>query len=452
MLTWMGQRLSDILGLDELLPIGTILSCDFGSDGRIYQKSHGTQIISLEDQTGIRQNWSNFSLNSFLTSVDREVLRASLKNTRWFLPYASVRSFHSYLTKNMPNITYLGIKPELKNLLDDKFFFRRLTKRLGLDILPGFVSLLKNDQQFAMVSSKLGLPFVAQLSKGASGSGTFPVSDLSDWQALCNVHSGKKFLFTKYVDGCSFNINAVVNSKRIILSSPSVQILGLTELATKKMTYCGNDFKSMNVFGIEILKNIYEMTNVIGAEIRRLGYRGIFGIDFLSDFSGKIYPVELNPRFQGSTQLLANLQISNGIMPISLDHILAFDDSILFKQYEPQSDIPRINMGSQIILHNLSPEAMEVKGSVSPGIYKYRDLKFDRFGTTVRDCNDDSEVLVTCSVPECGLVIDADAPLLKLHAPFSFFDTSTKSLYPDIRKFVLFLYEQIKLTSPDISQ
>ena len=102
------------------------------------------------------------------------------------------------------------------------------------------------------------------------------------------------------MDGLSPNINAVVLDETVLLSYPSIQLIGVSECINLRAGYCGNDFSTTVSLPETVIQKIYEQTHKVGNWIRQQGYRGLFGIDFVTDGS-TVYPVEINPRFQGST-------------------------------------------------------------------------------------------------------------------------------------------------------
>jgi predicted ATP-grasp superfamily ATP-dependent carboligase len=433
----MGQRFSDIFGLDELISINSILSCDYGVDGEQYEQSHKVAVVSTEKATGTRDNWSNFSLQTLVNSSNEDDVIKILSNCKFLIPYASVDSLFDLSRRELPHLAYLGILPKLKNVLDNKFFFRNLVSQIGINVVPGFTTLLIEDKQFDIICKQLGFPFVAQASIGSSGSGTYCIDSNYQWNDLFAKYRGQDILFTKYIHGPSLNINAVVKDENIVLSYPSVQILGVPELSDKTMTYCGNDYAISLSLDPTLVKKTYELTKLIGGTLREMGYRGIFGIDFISDDSGNLFPVELNPRFQGSTQLLTNLQINCGETPLSIEHILAFSPDAV-KSLNGTFSEPSKLSGSQIILHNLRNSSIEVPGNISAGVYSFDEgiYKYKRPGFTIRDCNNSNEILVSCAVPPPGLIIRPGAPLLKIQSTSSMYNLVENRLTPQIVKFI----------------
>lgn len=67
-----------------------------------------------------------------------------------------------------------------------------------------------------------------------------------------------------------------------------------------------------------------ELTRRLGREIGRLGFRGMFGADWILTPGEDLFLLEINPRFQGSTLLLSELEEAAGRTPLVAHHLRAF--------------------------------------------------------------------------------------------------------------------------------
>ena len=117
-----------------------------------------------------------------------------------------------------------------------------------------------------------------------------------------------------FKDSIPININACIyrdGSVRAFL--PSYQLIGVKESTTRQLGYCGNDFSAVKQLGEDIVNGIEKTTLQVGAWLAKKEYLGIFGADILV-VDGRIYLVEINPRFQGSTLLSSMLssQVEDG--------------------------------------------------------------------------------------------------------------------------------------------
>jgi predicted ATP-grasp superfamily ATP-dependent carboligase len=445
MIAWFGQRMSDVFGLHDFLPFCLLSCCDYGTDGEFYERQHEQKIISLEKENAVRENWSNFSLVK-LVAESRSLGLEALAHCTAVLPYASTRELYDYIRQYFPSIKYAGIDPELKNKLDNKFFFREFLNYLNIPTVRGKIVAL-NDRVTHALFREFKFPIVVQFPIGSSGSGTFKIDGREEWDDLLSIRKNKIALITQFLTGLSLNINAVVTLSEVLIAFPSIQLLGFPELTHRKMVYCGNDFASAYSLNPAVIAKVYEQTLAIGNGLRGLGYLGIFGVDFILDCKSEVYPVEVNPRFQGSTQLLANLQIESNQCPLMIYHLSAFGIAIEeAKAYFPKQDVSGELCGAQLILHNLSGRAV-VDGNVNPGIYKRQGFNYiyKQLGFTIRDLQSPTEVLLACGVPAPGTIIEPEAPLLRLYTKRPVIDLKRNELYSEISYCVSVFFEKLKL-------
>jgi len=165
-----------------------------------------------------------------------------------------------------------------------------------------------------------------------------------------------------------------------------------------------------------VLDDIFDQATRIGGWLHQAGFRGMFGIDFLVQ-GINVYPMEINPRFQGSTHILTQGELIDGRLPLVLFHILEFmdrDTSSLAKDLcFPE---PHPIKGAQIVVYNKEDKECIVRGHLSPGVYRLVDgqLRFVRQGLSLFECMEQGEFVVTCAVPQIGRTVRSRSPLLKI--------------------------------------
>lgn len=107
------------------------------------------------------------------------------------------------------------------------------------------------------------------------------------------------------------------------LHPPSLQLVGVKGATTRPFGYCGNDFAAASNLADHILDDLDAMTRAVGSWLAGAGYRGAFGIDALVHHD-KVFLTEVNPRFQGSSEISSRLDAELGRPDIYQDHLLAF--------------------------------------------------------------------------------------------------------------------------------
>jgi hypothetical protein len=206
-------------------------------------------------------------------------------------------------------------------------------------------------------------------------------------------------------------------------SFPSVQLTGIPECSSYASCFCGNDFSAAADISKKMLGEIFDVAKKTGTWMGRYGFRGIFGMDMI--ISGKkIYPLEINPRFQNSTALFDTIQLVSGKRHnmLFLPHILQFlryDDPEAGKMLDKYdfSGFTESLKGAQVILHNISG-GNTIEQSVVPGIYRYggTGLEYKKKTAVLTGSEADGDFLVTCAVPESGKIVENNAPLCKIQS------------------------------------
>ncbi len=122
------------------------------------------------------------------------------------------------------------------------------------------------------------------------------------------------------------NVGACVfDSTAITLHPASVQLIGIDGFTNRRFGYCGNDFAAIADLESAVLTQLDRATRLVGRWLASMGYRGAFGVDYLST-DDQLYFAEVNPRMQGSTALSASLAAETRHVDICLDHLAAFLD------------------------------------------------------------------------------------------------------------------------------
>jgi hypothetical protein len=213
---------------------------------------------------------------------------------------------------------------------------------------------LKNPKYFDSFIKRFQLPFVVSGSLSDSGSGIFLIKNYSDFiKAIFQIKS-PVIRVEKFIE-CAVPLSQmaiVFGNKRILKYQPSIQII--TNLIQENhFEYIGNDF----VIGphlkhkYTVIDKVNNLTDKVGQFLHSVGYRGIFGCDYL--VKGKnIYFVELNPRYVGSIILLT--RIASLLLNPHLLHIFSFirDDSPDFIETDYLDIVTPDNYQSFVRIYN----------------------------------------------------------------------------------------------------
>lgn len=267
-LLYIGQRSFDGVTAATNLPVNSILSADYSKIAE--ELVPAGAYSSLELETRHRKPWSNKTLNQ-LTNLRPDLI----KESDHIIPYAAYG--------DNPVSKAAMINPDLKKILDDKIFMKAVFRMAGV---PYPQEIARHEVGFAGIWKAV---------EGSSGSEVSRVKD--------DIHPKARY-GEEFISGIPICINAIIDSKSIELFPPSVQVIGSPSLTNNEFGYCGNDFHH-DILGSSQLKLLVRKYSIAVCEtVRSFGYRGAMGLDFIWTPQSELFAIEINPRFQNSSQLL----------------------------------------------------------------------------------------------------------------------------------------------------
>ena len=143
--------------------------------------------------------------------------------------------------------------------------------------------------------------FVIQQYLSTGGEGTFIMSKGNHKIVEKNLIANEKYLVSGYEKyNIPVNMHAIIYEEEILLFPPSIQIM---QLSDNKLLYRGADFIAIEQIKKDILDEFKKFMMSICHQLQKEGYRGITGVDGMI-VDGEVYILEMNNRFQGSTQLI----------------------------------------------------------------------------------------------------------------------------------------------------
>jgi predicted ATP-grasp superfamily ATP-dependent carboligase len=458
---WMGQRAHDGEGINRILPLDFIISCDYGADVVRYFRED--DVFSVEKHMGVRKDWSNEDLNeSFKGDLGREIFESWSRYNKPInlLCYRSLE----LLEKDNENLSHklrIYAAPEkLKKRFDNKILLYQNLPDLSLPRINGIIEK-PGKITFKSLCEKFSLPFVVQFPFGSSGHFTFIIREESEYNKLRKNYPASLVIMQKYIDGFSLNVNAVIVSTdkgvNIFCSFPSAQIVGRPECSNFPSAFCGNDFAAAQDLDPVIIEQVEKHIDIIGKWMAEAGFRGVFGMDFMVE-EGTVYPVEINPRFQNSTSLHTVLysreqSFDKALFLLHIAEFLQGEDNKLKEYIDGFSRKSLMSplKGSQIILHNRMHRAV-ITGDIIPGLYHLEDnnLRFVKESASLSDCRDQNDILITCGVPKSNTIIESNAPICKIQMLKSVLDPVNKKEFTlEARKIVSAAYDKFKLETEE---
>ena len=356
------------IGLEKILPNYHIICLDDHPLVDILQ-NEGVSVFCLERVLG-RRNVLPRSSGILLSqkavlSFIQEKSRKSRPNILFFKPQKRIE-----LVAEKFGFRLLGNSSQINRLFEDKIEFFQLCQKEKLPLPDGEIVNL-DKASFDSLSRKYGEILVIQFGRGWAGNSTFFVGS-DQWQQLKKKYGNLRVKVSRFIAGKTVLNNAVIFQDQILVSEPALQIKANPLLTATQSGTGGREWPAR--LTLDQKKKIKEITRKVGLLMKKKGYRGFFGLDFLIDESGKIFLSENNARLTASVPFYTKLEIKAGAFPLLGFHLLSFLP--FADQTKIDEECPVVS-GGEIVARNNTGKKLKAMGTMATGIYK-ANLKFIR--------------------------------------------------------------------------
>ena len=417
-------RSIDLLVCSDGLTPTTAVTCEGGTDAEHISARLGCRVQALERRLGLRRPWTSTDIADALRALGD----GAIGSEATVFPYAASLELAAWAGQRGARV--LAPDARVKHAVDDKLRTRTALGNWGVPV-PEHFAVPASTLSYADATARVGLPFVVQALYGSGGVETWLVRESSDLAEI-DVPPSDTVVVSRYAGGLTFNVNAAVAGNAVAVSAPSVQAAGIPELVRTPARYCGNDFSLAGRTEPAVVAAARRLTRSVGEWLRRLGFRGIFGVDLA--FDGRTMRVlEVNPRLQGSTWLLCELERRAGRRPLGAIHAAAWmapreaPEQAAAYESEPLD-------GACLVLGHLRSEPLKLAARAKPGVYRVERsrLCWRGPGVSPADCRGDREFVIG-SLPDARVSIERDGVLARVSAPFSLLrDSSTLSAFGQV--------------------
>jgi len=313
----------------------------------------------------------------------RELLKG-FPGSKYILPYQNYPELEALAEQE--GWTLLSNPSSLRLRVGSRAFFKLMVQELKLPLIPGDIYPLEviPARDYGYWAGALGSSFVVQLPEvvQGGGKGTFFIHSPSEYRALKeglkeNRWRGallKSVSIRKFVEGLPVSIALCLTKYGILFTGIQKQLIDLPHCRdlAEDGVFCGHVWDETR-WPPYVTQKAQKQARAIGEHLNALGYKGIFGIDFLIDSRHEqVYPVEINPRFTGAFPMLSMLHIKRMVIPMEVFHILEF----LGVQY--RIDLEELNWGyatpingSHVLLFLLSEKNRKSISGLDAGLYEY---------------------------------------------------------------------------------
>lgn len=318
-LYWFGTRGSDALSLAEVPQFS-------GSFSIIDRFPWDLEWVdSWEDRAGYRVDLDEWDIDEHVDHPATRGLRAALLTAMDYdhaiVPYRPCDFLSDLVFVRRQRSNYLGLFSAHQRAFEHKPWVE--TAVYGMDM--GWLEwqhLARRDRALAETQLAAG-PVVIRPSRGSGGIGMRRIDTVEELDPLWPTSDDTYINISRYRDNAlPLNVGAVVWADGVTVHFPSAQIIGVSACTTLPFGYCGNDFSLASQLPVTVIDEIERTVVELGNWLRGQGFLGAFGVDYLLN-GGELLFTEINPRFQGSTKLSAQLSAARDEACILLDHTAA---------------------------------------------------------------------------------------------------------------------------------
>ena len=339
----------------------------------------------------------------------------------------------------------------------DKIFARKMFEKCGFGTLDWETKKLAQISYFEM-KNKYGSSFVLQTPSESGGRGTFFIDSEQDLflakKRIAEMFFEKEMpeiLVTRFVGGFSPSITCCITGSGVLYTAPQHQILDVQECTGHRKgsgIFCGHEWGQDFQHGI--LEQIYGIAEKVGQHMKQIiGYRGVFGIDFVVDEkTTTVHPIECNFRLLGSFPNLTMQQVQNNEIPLSALHILENNSiSYTIDADAINTSIKKKKSGSQLFLSNRLGAKAIVCGDMEAGVYELKNgnIEHKRQGLGISDIKTSNEFVLAGGVPFRGAVLLPNQRLFRILSKQPMYDIRSRKLLPETSRIIEAIYEKLDI-------
>ena len=269
-------------------------------------------------------------------------------------------------------------KASLRQEIDNKIMTTRIGDRAGIDSVPNVLANLKSYQQMRELTGKLGEDVVIQTAYGDSGHTTFFISSEADWNKHADeIIADPEVKIMKRIRCRGAAQEACVTRHGTIVGPLMTELVGFKELTPYRGGWCGNEVLA-EAFSQDVRNKACDMTFRFGEELRKMGYRGYFELDFLRDLdTDELYLGEVNPRVTGASAMTNLAAFAHADAPLFLFHLLEWagvdfelDVEDLNRRW---SDPHNIDSWGQLVIKHTGDSVELITSAPMTGIWRLHD-------------------------------------------------------------------------------
>jgi len=266
----------------------------------------------------------------------------------------------------------------LRTEIDDKMVTTRIGDRAGVASVPNILSKVKSYKHLRKISKGLGDDLVIQTAFGDSGHTTFFVSSESDFEKHAEeITEPDEVKIMKRIRCRGAALEACVTKRGTIVGPLMTELVGFDELTPYRGGWCGNEVFA-DAFSTEIRERARNAAMAFGDELKEMGYRGYFELDFLLDLdTDEVYLGECNPRITGASSMTNLASFAHADAPLFLFHLLGWMDINFYvdprKLNNRWANPDNIDSWSQLVMKFTGDEVQRITDAPASGIWEMNE-------------------------------------------------------------------------------
>lgn len=266
----------------------------------------------------------------------------------------------------------------LRIKIDDKVETTRIAARAGVVCVPNVLTKVDSYESMRKASKRLGDDVVVQTAFGDSGHTTYFISNEKDFKKYeKDIIAAPEVKIMKRIRCRGSALEACVTRHGTIVGPLMTELVGFPELTPYKGGWCGNEVFA-GAFNRQSRRNARKAAVAFGEELRKMGYRGYFEVDFLTDLdSGKVYMGECNPRVTGASSMTNLAAFAHADAPLFIFHLLEWMDIKydlnVDELNERWADADNIDSWSQLVIKQTKDSVSRISDAPSSGIWELDD-------------------------------------------------------------------------------
>ncbi|MDR1499139.1 MAG: ATP-grasp domain-containing protein, partial [Rickettsiales bacterium] len=225
------------------------------------------------------------------------------------------------------DIIFIAPPVEAIHKMGDKIESKKIAKKVGVDVVPGYDGVIKNSNEAVKIAAKIGLPIMIKASAGGGGKGMRMVDKIEDVAEAFEAATNEAI--NSYGDGRVFMEKFIQNPRHIEIQVIGDKFGNIVCLGERECSIQRNNQKIVEEAPSSFMdeKTRKKMYGQAIDLCREVGYYSAGTVECMMDKDKNFYFLEMNTRLQvehGVTELITGLDIVELMIRVAKGEKLPF--------------------------------------------------------------------------------------------------------------------------------